>query len=209
MTPAEFRDLIDHNTDAQLLDVCLHDEQTPYVFEAKIAAWNAFRDELGNQLGGVPRTDIRVIGSGRFGFSMSTWSNLRKFDDRSDIDVVIVNSPLFDELWLALLGAAYPRYPLIEKLGGWLDERRNELYTGYLTPSAGKLDIRIVGSKAKPVLEFTSRWFNALKRAGRYPTRRHSDIQGRLYRTWQHADLYHQSSLGALRRTLGKEGVES
>ncbi|MFY9555998.1 MAG: hypothetical protein WAV47_14910 [Blastocatellia bacterium] len=154
----------------------------------------------------VSREDIRVVGSGRFGFSMKPGHNLRRFRDTSDIDVVIVNPDLFDQLWLAVLAAAYPRPPITNRnrLGGWLATRRNELYTGWLTPLEIKLDIRIFGSKARPVLEFNTRWFNALKRASRYAPRRHEDLNGRLYRTWQHAELYHLHSLGELRRTLAE-----
>src|SRR4029077_1654334 len=102
MTPAEFRDLVSNSTDTQLLDPCLRDEETPYVFATKPESWGSFRDELANRLG-VNTADIRVIGSGRFGFSLKPRKNLRLFQDTSDIDVVIVNANLFDELWLALL----------------------------------------------------------------------------------------------------------
>jgi len=200
MTPAEFRDLVSSHTDAQLLDPCLRDEDTPFVFAA-VESWNSFRDGLATRLGAA-RADIRVIGSGRFGFSLKPWKNLRLFEDTSDIDVVIVNANLFDELWLALLHAAYPRGVIAGKLGGWLRDRRNELYTGWLTPLAFALDVSIVGTKGQPVIDFSTRWFNAMKEAGRHPVRRHEEINSRLYRTWRHAELYHLDSLAELRKTL-------
>jgi hypothetical protein len=201
MTPEDFRTMLIQNTDAQLLEPCLLNEQTPYVFETIPDTWNLFRAALTTRLSVAPE-DIRVIGSGRFGFSLKPWNNLRAFSDRSDIDVLIVNPNLFDELWLALLGAAYPRGPLARKLGGWLRKRRNELYTGWLTPLAFRLDLTIVGARGRPVVDFNSRWFTAMKEAGRHPTKRHEDIKGRLYRTWRHAELYHLNSLAELRRTL-------
>jgi hypothetical protein len=203
MTPEEFRDLLQRQTDLQLLDPCLHDDRTPYVFEPQPAAWDTFRDELVSGLA-VSRPDIRVVGSARFGFSTKPGRNLRDFSDTSDIDVVIVNPSLFDQLWLALLDAAYPRPPIAQKLGGWLQTRRNEVYTGWLTPMEIRLDFRIVGPKAKPVLDFRTRWFNALKKASRHPPRRHEDITGRLYRSWRHAELYHLNSLAVLRKTLAE-----
>lgn len=201
MTSNEFRDLLEHRSDQQLLDPCLREDQPPFVFEPTPAAWDSFRDEIVSHLS-VSRADIRVVGSGRFGFSMKPGHRLRSFRDTSDIDVVIVNAALFDQLWLALLAAAYPRPPVTHKLSGWLVPRRNELYTGWLTPLDIKLDISIFGSKAKPILEFKTRWFNALKRASRFPARRHEDLKGRLYQSWQHAELYHLHSLRELRRTL-------
>ena len=201
MTPGEFRDLIDARTDSELLEPCLLDEQPPYVFEPEPDTWDTFRDEIVSALP-ITRADIRVVGSARFGFSMKPGRNLRRFTDTSDIDVVIVNQSLFDELWIALLEAAYPRSPATEMMRNWFRSRRYELYTGWLTPIEMGLDRRILGDKVRPVLEFRTRWFNALKQASRHPPRRHEDIQGRLYRTWRHAELYHLSSLADLRRSL-------
>jgi hypothetical protein len=203
MTSAEFRDLVQQQSDLQLLDPCLHDDRAPYVFQPKPGAWDTFRDELVSELD-VSRADIRVVGSGRFGFSMKPWQNFKRFADTSDIDVVIVNAILFDQLWLALLEAAYPRPPITEQFGGWLKKRRAELYTGWLTPLEIKLDRKIFGVKAEPVLNFNTRWFNALKKASRHPPRRHEEVTGRLYRTWGHAELYHLNSLAALRKELAE-----
>ena len=202
MTSAEFRDLLRRQTDLQLLDPCLRDDSTPYVFQPRPGTWNAFCDEIAGPLA-VSRSDIRVVGSARFGFSMKPRRNLRGFGDNSDIDVVIVNADLFDRPWLALLDAVYPRL-VPARLSGWLRSRRNELYTGWLTPLKIHLEIGIVGSKATPVLDFRTQWFNALKQASRHPPRRHEEVTGRLYRTWQHAEKYHLHSLAALRRSLSE-----
>ena len=203
MTSEEFRTLLQQQSDQQLLDPCLHDDRAPYVFQSRPQSWDAFRGELASGLY-VSRSDIRVVGSGRFGFSMKPGYNLRSFSDTSDIDVVIVNADLFDQLWLALLAAAYPRPPVTNELGGWLDKRRKDLYTGWLTPLEIKLDRTIFGEKAAPVLDFRGRWFNTLKRASQHPPQRHEDITGRLYRTWQYAELYHLNSLAALRIALAE-----
>jgi hypothetical protein len=201
MTSPEFRNLLQQQTDLQLLNPCLRDDQPPYVFEPRPASWDTFRSELASELDASP-DDIRVVGSGRLGFSMKPGHNLRTFRDTSDIDVVVVNEGLFDSLWLALLDAAYPRGFITQRFGGWLQDRRNELYTGWLTPLEVKLDMKIVGRKAKPVLDFNVKWFNALKKASRHPARRHEDITGRLYRTWRYAELYHLDSSKACFRKL-------
>lgn len=203
MNSDDFRQLLSERSDTELLEPCLHDEATPYVFETKPETWNAFRDELVSGLG-VGRGDIRIVGSGRLGFSMKPGLALRAFRDRSDIDVAIISPVLFDQLWVAMLEAAYPRAPAtsVVGFGGWLENRRNELYTGWLTPLAIRLSARIFGPKAKPVLDFNAKWFNALKRAARHPPRRHENITGRLYRTWRHAELYHLYGLAELRKSL-------
>lgn len=201
MTPEEFREQVRERTDTQLLETCLHDDAAPYVFDPHPDGWDLFRDELAKQLS-VSRSDVRIVGSARFGFSMKPGRNLRTFTEESDIDVVIVNNELFDRLWFALLEAAYPRERIAAIMGGWLKTRRNELYTGWLTPLEITLDVKIFGPRARPVLDFNTLWFNALKQASRHPSRRHEDVNGRLYRTWRHANLYHLHSLAALRRSL-------
>jgi hypothetical protein len=201
MTPDVFRDLLAQESDAQLVDKCLRPDVVPYVFEPRPAAWDTFRSDMGAALG-VAITDITVVGSGRFGLSLKPGKNLKQFTDQSDIDVVVINSGLFDRFWIALLEAAYPREPMAGTVGGWLRERRNEIYTGWLSPLKIKIDHRIFGGRATPVLTLKTEWFNALKSAARHPPRRHADVRGRLYRTVRHAELYHLSSLAALRRSL-------
>jgi hypothetical protein len=201
MTPEAFSELLRTQTDAQILSTCLHDHAVPFAFSQKPATWDAFRDELVSGLN-ITRDEVRIIGSGRFGFSLRPGRNLHPFNDKSDIDVVIVNPGLFDELWKALLRAAYPRDEIITQIGGWLKKRRNELYTGWITPLDIKLDTTIFGTKARPVVQFNAQWFDTLKKASKHPPRRHEEVNGRLYRTWEHAELYHMHSIGALKRSL-------
>jgi len=124
------------------------------------------------------------------------------FKDTSDIDIVIVSPKLFDELWLSLLAAAYPRKPVTDNVRGWLEKRRNELYTGWLTPSEIRIDAKIYGAPAAPVLALKTKWFNTLKEASQFLIRPYEDIKGRLYRTWAHAELYHLHSIALLRHSL-------
>lgn len=199
MTPEEFRELIADNDDAVMLDRTLHSEAPPFVFDPVPARWDEFRATVAEELG-VNVADIRVVGSGRLGFSLKPGNNLRAFQDTSDIDVVVVNSDAFDDLWISLLRAAYPRPPV--QLGERLKQGRNDLYTGWLTPESIRLDLRIFGEKARPALETRTKWFNCLKGASRFPPRRHEDIHARLYRTWSHAELYHLHSISVLRNSL-------
>ncbi len=201
MTSDELRHLIVNTADADLLGPCLRDVFTPFVFDQKPDAWGAFCGEVGQDLGVVP-ADIRIVGSARFGFSLRPGNNLKAYSETSDIDVAIVNSDLFDTLWHGLLKAVYPRPPMPHRLGGWLRERQKEVYTGWLTPLEIRLDRRIYGERARELFDLNTRWFNAFKKASHHPTRRYEDINGRLYRTWQHADLYHLHSIRSLRKAL-------
>ena len=193
--------MLQEQTDDQLLPICLTGDLVPYAFTPKPQAWDAFRNEINVALG-VAADAIRIVGSARLGFSLKPHNNLRQFTETSDIDVAIVNPDLFDQLWIALLTAAYPRSPVTERSGGWLRERKNELYTGWLSPTESKLDRKLYGAKAEPVLNFSVRWFDALKKASGHCPRAHENIGGRLYRTWGHLELYHLHSLAELRKTL-------
>jgi hypothetical protein len=201
MTVEEFQNFLRQRKYDELLGPCLRDEETPYAFAPRPSTWGIFRDGLASALHVEPG-EIRVVGSGRVGFSMRPFNNLAAFGDTSDVDIVVVNEGAFDRLWTSLLRAAYPRGPVVSRLGGWLRERRKEVYTGWLSPLAMHLDRRIHGEKAKPVLDIKTQWFNALKLASRLPPRRHENVTGRLYRTWLHVELYHLDSLAALRHSL-------
>ncbi len=203
MTTDEFRTLIAQRSDFELLGPCLHDDDAPFVFNHDSAQWERFRAVIADGIS-VDRTDIRIVGSARFGFSLKPWRKLDAFRSTSDIDIVVVNTGLFDELWLALLAAVYPKPPTVAWAGGWLEKIRGDIYTGWIRPPQIKLSRRIVGQRADAVLEFKSKWFNTLKLASQHPPRRHEDIQGRLYRTWRHAELYHLHSLGLLRQSLAE-----
>ena len=201
MTADEFRRVVSESTDAELLGPCFREDALPFAFEPNPVAWGEFRAEVGHQIGVAP-ADMRIVGSGRLGFSLKPGKNLKAFADTSDIDLVVVSPDVFDKLWYGLLRAAYPRPPVTNQVGGWLKDRQKELYTGWLSPLDVRLDQRIFGERAQVILEFNSLWFNTLKKAARHVPIRHEDIVGRLYRTWHHADMYHLHSTASLRKAL-------
>ena len=201
MTAAEFRRLLSNQSDAQMLEPCLRTDLLPFVFEPKPSSWDIFRNEVALGLGVNP-TEVIIVGSGRLGLSLTPGNNLRSFRDRSDIDVAIISAAAFDRLWFGLLSAAYPRGRTITKVGGWLQARKNEVYTGWLSPSDVLLDARFFGPRAVPVLDIRRQWFNVFKKASRLPPRRHADITYRLYRSWEHAEFYALDGLAALRKSI-------
>jgi hypothetical protein len=201
MTPADFRALIAANDDAAILDATLFSDAAPYAFDPEPVRWDAFRGALSASLN-IGAADIRLVGSGRLGFSMKPGNNLRAFQDTSDLDVVVINAAAFDELWHLLLQAAYPRPPNSYAAGTPMGATRNELYTGWISPIRIRFDARIRGPRVLPALQMRTRWFDTLQAASQYPPRRHESIQCRLYRTWDHAELYHLHSVSMLRQSL-------
>ncbi len=160
MTPDEFHQLMSQKTDRELLGPCLRDAIVPFVFEPSPPMWDRFRTDLSAELS-VSKADITVVGSGRFGFSLRPWNNFKAYSDKSDIDVIVVDSDLFDQLWYGLLRAIYPRPPMTDKVGGWLQARRKEVYTGWLSPLEGRLDRSKCGSSRSTACASprpTARW---------------------------------------------------
>lgn len=61
----------------------------------------------------VPATDVAIVGSGKYGFSMSPKKNFRMFQpdidasDPSDLDLVIISKAIFNSTWHNLRKADY------------------------------------------------------------------------------------------------------
>lgn len=202
MTAEEFRVLLMERSDQDLVGMCLRSDVIPYVFDLDEPRWRRFRDNIAQNLG-VLSTGIGVVGSARFGFSLKPGNNFRKFEDTSDIDLVVVSEEVFDDLWSRLLRGVYPRPPA--QIGGWLRDRQKEVYTGWLTPTAIRPDLRIYGQRVKPILEISHLWFSALKRASSNIEKSHEKINARLYRSWLHAELYHLHSIKSLKAKTSEE----
>ena len=185
--------------------MCLDPEDVPFVFHGGVAAWRAFRSDLREKLGSV-EADIRIVGSGRFGYSMRPEQPLKRYSPQSDVDVLVADATLFDRLWSLLLQAGYPRgtiNPRLERMG--LQRLRESLYTGWINPDEIRFDWGLLGSKSDPLRREQFRWFDSLKKVATHVKRPHSEIKGRVYRTLEHARQYHRHSLAALRAALAKD----
>lgn len=68
-----------------------------------------FRKNMASFIG-EPLENIAVVGSAKYGFSLSPDKNWKPFDDSSDIDVVIVSDAFFNEIWTAYRLAYYNGY---------------------------------------------------------------------------------------------------
>lgn len=203
MSPEELQAALLGEGEVALTERFLADVNVPYVFDGRQDAWDSFRNDLSNALQ-VEAGDIRIIGSGLFGFSLAPGNNFRSFRDQSDVDVAIVNTARFDYIWKELLSAAYPRPPV--HCGGLMRERQKSVYTGWISPDQIGFDRNVIGPNTTRALNFKSTWFLSLKRAARHVTRRHEDVNARLYRTWGHIHMYQHHSFNALRRELMRQG---
>ena len=136
---------------------------------------------------GVPRGDIRVVGSARIGFSLSPHKYGDPFDQFSDIDIVVVSSTLFDPSWLDILESTRKSHSALRKSTRRQLTRHRELhfiYNGWIYPE-----------KLPEALKIGERWLKTFNGLSHIPELATRTIGGRLYRTWDHARQYHVWSL--------------
>jgi hypothetical protein len=167
-------------------------EGTPFVFRSQPQGMNTLRRHL------CPRFNLKgdnviVIGSAKIGFSLNPDSYFAPFTEESDIDVLVVDEKLFDEAWSLMLQWNYPlRRPGIR----WHANRKSNLYWGWFEPARLKFQqITFLPPRLAPLRDMSTRWFQAFRGLALYPEFASRDVSGRLYRTWDHARLYHEEGL--------------
>ena len=142
-------------------------------------------------------TDWAVVGSAKLGFSLDPHKFPRAFTDYSDIDVVVVNKELFDTVWHSVLRWHYPhRHEQLPKPDGdWMRDRRQNLYWGCFLPD--KIDYPGITRPRTldPIKQVSTLWFAAFQSLSLFPQFAERKVNGRLYRTWDFAKLYHVHGL--------------
>ncbi len=176
----------------------------PYVFRDNPESLKVLNQHL---CGALPlkTDDIRVVGSARTGFSLSPDNFPRQFSDGSDIDVLVVDEALFDTVWLTMLRWHYPR-----RIVGlpdtadkrWVGVRKTELYWGWFVPNHIRYNGLSLPKILAPIRDMSTAWFNAFQNLSRHPTFAGRTVSGRLYRTWDHATLYHADGLRQIKESL-------
>jgi len=155
---------------------------------------------------GLSEKNISIVGSAKIGFSLNPDTFPRRFTDRSDIDIVVVDKELFDKVWFIMLEWNYPRKgKLIEPDWGWSKKRRGELYWGWFVPSLIHFKGLSFPNVLKPLRDISVAWFDAFQSLSQYPVLSDRRASGRLYRSWEHAKLYHIQGLRQIRKILIQE----
>jgi hypothetical protein len=174
----------------------------PYAFRAQPSALLNLRTHVSTALN-VDETNIVVVGSAQVGFSLSPDNFPRRFTDGSDIDVVVVDDGLFDRVWHTLLQWHYPRRRDLPSADwAWCTARRKELYWGWFVPNKIKFAGLSLPSALKPIRDCSTLWFNTFQSLTDYPEFSKRQVNGRLYRTWEHVHLYHTEGLRQIREIL-------
>jgi hypothetical protein len=183
----------------------------PYIFAAD-GDTAAFQAHVAGALG-IPDAagDVLIVGSARTGFSLDPDRAFEPFGEGSDIDVAVVHSGLFDRAWQAMLGWDYltmrARSYAEQR---WLWNRHGEIFSGWCNPPDWNLRERggialSFPAELKPLRDFSYQWFSTFRSLARY--RHHAEISrrrvsSRLYRSRQHAAMYHALGLRLIRARL-------
>jgi len=179
----------------------------PFVFRDQPESLNILRRHLSQHLK-VAENSIVIVGSAQTGFSLAPDSFPRAFHSGSDIDVVVVDATLFDRLWQDILRWHYPRRSmrLPDSDWQWRIERGNDIYWGWFAPDRIRYEGISFPTMLKPLRDTSTLWFNAFRSLGLLPEFASRDVSGRLYRTWDHATLYHAEGLRHIARRLASKG---
>jgi hypothetical protein len=168
--------------------------------------FDVMRDHIATALE-VDPAGIALVGSGKIGFSVKpTEVDFgRPFRTKSDLDVIIVSSELFDRAWHALLRWHYPHG--LDKGSGedatWEEQHRKDIYRGYVYPPGLKYHAIGVPVTLHPVRDLRAKWLDAINGLSRLDARfGKRTIKSRLYRNWVYANLYHSFGIRQLRKML-------
>ena len=163
----------------------------PFAFRESPADYDLLRTRLGNALN-LSANDMTVVGSGRIGFSLDPEKYGTPFLPESDLDVVVVSDELFDIAWLDLLRLGRKYFSLQQGVKSWIDTHKtNNIYFGFIIPD------RLPGAVA-----ISPAWFRIFKGLALNPSLAGRDVNGRLYRTWDHVHVHQLYSLRKIRQGL-------
>ena len=155
----------------------------PYAFRDAEGDYEALRSHLAVNLQ-LPVEDLTIVGSGRIGFSLEPDTFGIPFGPEKDLDVVV---------WLELLRMSPAQFGALSRQQKKRvnDHRQNEIYWGRLWPA------NLLG-----IAPSARRWVEAFRGISRNPRLAYHETNGRLYRTWDHAQIYHMYGLQQLRLVL-------
>lgn len=134
----------------------------------------------------VHYNNIGIAGSAKLGFSLNPTKNYKAFNDKSDLDIIVVSQKLFNEFWEQYLQDSYNPTTRINKIGKvsfcvfrkymTLDYfRNNEYYNNWLKKTGGfEKDIQLLFQ-----IE--------------------NEIHYRIFESWDSVKMYYISSINKLK----------
>ena len=149
-----------------------------------------FRKTIGDIVN-EPETNVAIVGSSKFGFSMNPNSAYAPFHSDSDVDIVIISQSLFMSIWLAYREAYYNGYSNVIRF-----HSRNVFRNFVVVPAIEYQEFKTVYLR-KIWLKMQK-----MKRDLQVHHRISIEINFRIYSTWTDAEAYHSSGLKRLKEVL-------
>jgi hypothetical protein len=128
--------------------------------------------------------NIEIVGSAKLGISLSDTRHGEPFDEKSDIDIAIISSELFDYAWQELLKLDLIYYKLRQREKDMLSECQKTIHRGFISPDRFPLKS-----------DFSKNWwhiFSSLSALEQYENRK---VRGRLFKNWLFAEKYYSIRL--------------
>ncbi len=159
----------------------------PYLYRNDYSQYFHLKEILSEKLG-VHTQDLAIVGSARTGFSLNPYHIGRAFSDKSDVDIVVVSDKLFDMGWMDLLNLQDVWYALTKSEQEKVSDHMDKIYWGNIMP--GWLPPR-----AK-IAKIWQESFGGMSKLTEFSRR---EINGRLFRSWWHAEMYYCKAIGKLK----------
>ncbi|WP_155299120.1 hypothetical protein [Deinococcus kurensis] len=174
-----------------------------HIFSLNPAGENLFFQHISQSLN-VDPANIIIVGSAKTGISMSPSKFGRQFLPESDIDVIVISPSIYDDFWLTIAEFAYPHKSVIDShLRTITKDVMRQFFWGSLhVPSLTPYEITYSERYAN-LRDYRSQWFTAFKGLSKYynyPEFSARTVKGRLYRSLEHAKMYHRSGVQEIMR---------
>jgi len=169
-----------------------------YAFSDNPDRYRSFRNEIGLKLS-ILENRIRLVGSGKLGFSLNKDHLLQRFCRESDLDLVVIAAEIFDAATLELLQNSRELTLAGADEKHRLRKTRENVFNGYLRP-----DQLPLGST------LNRDWFPKL--AGPYESdvARSRPVKAWLFKSLEHAQLCYRAYIEqiqpSIRRLLESRG---
>lgn len=138
--------------------------------------------------------EIEIAGSAKIGISYNKGKYNKRFDENSDIDIIIVSSSLFDNLWLKVVEFDKNNFKLDESERINLNQTLNYINEGIISPDKLPLEL-------EPRKEI---WDIFEKFSGK-PEYDYRKVRGRIFKNWFFVERYYLNSFHLLEKEIQKE----
>lgn len=178
-TPEEFRNIVLRDSAEKVVEEWFF-SGVPYVFRRSKDTYNELRSFIASVVG-VAEDDIVLVGSARLGFSPVHTKFGKMFGEGDDLDIIVVSSTLFDKGWQDLLRwHHFKRWSLSHSQRQQVRQIKDTIFWGHIWPDC------LIGAS-----DIALSWTQAFRGLSRIPELSSWQPKGKLYRTWEHAKLYH------------------